>query len=312
MPGSRFTQALMGIKVAKEVTPGAYVLPTTALYLERGTDMSKVEFGKITVDPMSSTSGTKRDIVAPGTGKISYTITQKMAADKAAYSVLLETCNFAGTALVSPAGVSYEMKTAKTDTLSIDWIDPRATVSGKGGKGGLSIKCEINKPVEMTFAYSFKYQGETLLVNTAPDNAVPTVDIPAFLYMLEDCTGYTINGVGGHIESFEIDWGASMVHADTSCPSGAYCEEYAPTLKLTQSLTEENEISWDELQTQGEKNIILGLFEIDGTKRGEIRIPKAVANDTDKNSDQGRFKATRSFACLPTNGDDNIQIVIFD
>ncbi|MDM5272079.1 hypothetical protein PGH07_07795 [Sulfurovum sp. zt1-1] len=261
---------------------------------------------------MSATSGGKHDISVPSKGTIEYSITQKMSDAKASYITLLEACNFAGTAVTTPAGVSYEMKTSATDTLSIEWIDPRTTIQGRGGKGAFSLKAQINQPVEITFDYKFVYEGEVQLAAVDPDNTVPTAAVPGFLYVLEDCASYTINGASGHFESFEINWGASVVSPDTTCPAPNYVQEYAPTLTIVQSLTEDNEASFEELKTQSSKNIIIGLFDSTATKRGEIRIPNAVPNDLDKGGEEGRLKATKSFACLPTSGDDNIQIVIFD
>jgi hypothetical protein len=313
MAGKKFTQDLLGVKVIKEVTPGTFLAPTQDLCLERGAGSPKVEFEKFTCDPMSATSGGKHDIVSPGTGMIDYTVTQKMSDAKADYAVLLETCNFVGTAVTVPVpGVSYEMKTSVADTLSIEWIDPRATLKARGGKGAFSLKAEINQPVEIVFNYKFSYEGEVLLAAAAPDNAVPTAAVPNLLYVIEDCAGYSINGASGHFESFEIDWGTTVVKANTTCPSPSYVQEYAPTLKIVQSLTEENEASWEELKLNTTKNVVIGLFDSTGTKKGEIHIPQAVPNDMDKSGTDGRLTVTKSFACLPTVGDDNIQIVIFD
>ena len=313
MAGNKFTQDLLGVKVIKETTPGTFLTPTQNLCLERGANSPKVEFEKFTCDPMSATSGGKHDIVSPGAGMIDYTVTQKMSDAKADYGVLLETCNFESKVISTPvAGVSYEMKTSNNDTLSVEWIDPRATLKGRGGKGGFSLKAEINQPVEIVFNYKFSYEGEVLLDPVDPDNAVPTAAIPNLLYVIEDCSGYSINGESGHFESFEIDWGTTVIAAKTTCPSASYVSEYAPTLKIVQSLTEENEASWEELKLNTPKNVVIGLFDSTGTKKGEIQIPNAVPNDIDKTGTDGRLNMTKTFACLPTVGDDNIQIVIYD
>jgi len=312
MAGTRFTQDLLGIKFIKEVTPGVFLSPTTALYLERGANLPKVEFQKITIDPLASTSGQKHDIVSPGKGMIDYSITQKMSDAKADYLPLLEACNFEGTAVTTPAGVSYEMKSSKPDTLSMEWMDPRTTIRGRGGKGAFSLKAEVNQPVEFSFNYKFTYESEIRLAAVDVDNVLTAAAIPGFLYLIEDCAGYSINGINGHFESFEFDWGTSVVNADTTCPSSSYVEEYAPTLTIVQSLTEENEASFEELKLNTTKNIIISLYNASEVKRGEIRIPKALPHDLDKNVESGRLKVTKSFSCLPTNGDDNIQIVIFD
>ena len=311
MSGTRFTQDLLGVKIIKETTPGTFLAPTQSLCLERGTNPPKVEFKKFTCDPMSATSGGKHDIVSPGNAMIDYSITQKMSDNVADYATLLETCNFLGTAVATPAGTSYEMKTSSNDTLSIEWIDPRATLRGRGGKGAFSLKAEINQPVEIVFNYKFNYEGEVMLAPADADNVLATPAIPNLLYVIEDCASYTINGVNGHFSSFEIDWGTSIVQADTTCPSAAYVQEYAPTLKIVQSLTEENEAPWEELKLNTGKNVVIGLFDVAGVKKGEIRIPNAVPTDNDKAGTEGRFTVTKSFACLPTDGDDNIQLVMF-
>ena len=312
MAGTRFTKDLLGVKYIKEVTPGTFLSPTTSLYLERGANPPKVEFKKETIDPMSSTSGAKHDRVSPGSGMIDYIITQKMSDVKADFVPLLEACNFTGVAVVSPAGISYEMKSSNIDTLSMEWIDPRTTIQGRGGKGAFSLKAEINKAVEIVFGYKFSYEGEVKLAAVDADNTIAAAVIPNFLYVIEDCAGYSINGINGHFESFDIDWGGSVVKADTACPSASYVEEYAPTITIVQSLTEENESSFEELKANTTKNIIISLYDAAEVKKGEIRIPKALPNDLDKNSEEGRLKVTKTFSCLPTNGDDNIQIVIFD
>ena len=312
MAGNTFQQDLLGIKVIKETTPGTYLAPTQALYLERGANYPKVAFKKQTIDPMAATSGWKHDAVSPGTGTIEYEITQKMSANRLDFEVLLNTCNFLGTATTTPAGMSYEMKTSLADTMSIDFVGTRATLKGSGGKGAFKFKGEVNNPVEISFAYKFAYAGEVLLAPTDADNVVPEATVPNMLYIIEDCAGYSINGAGGHFESFEIDWGANIVKADTTCPSSSYVQEYAPTLKIVQSLTEENEASWEELKLNTTKNIVIGLFDATGTKKGEIRIPNAMPNDNDPSGKDGRLTVTKSFACLPTTGDDNIQVVLFD
>jgi hypothetical protein len=312
MAGNKFTQDLLGIKVIKETTPGQYLAPTTPLCLERGTGYPKVTFGKETCDPMAATSGWEHEIVSPGTGKIEYEITQKMSSDRNDFAVLLETCNFVGTPVTGPDGMSYEMKTASPDTLSIDWVGPRATLKGRGGKGAFTFKGEVNKPVQIGFKYTFSYEGEDLIDAADPDNVVPTAPVPELLYIIEDCAGYSINGNGGHFESFEIDWGTNIVKADTTCPSPSYVQKYAPTLKIVQTLTEENEASWEELKTMSAKNIVIGLFNSAGEKKGEVRIPNAKPNDLDHSGKDGRLTVTKSFACMPVNGDDNIQIVLFD
>lgn len=312
MAGNKFTQHLLGVKIIKEATPGTFLAPTQSLCLERGANSPKVEFQKFTCDPMAATSGGKHDIVSPGSGTIEYSITQKMSDDKADYETLLSACNFVGTAVAAPDGISYQMHTSLPDTLSIEWIDPRATLRGRGGKGAFSIKAEINQPVEFTFGYKFSYEGEVLLASTAADNTVATASVPNLLYIIEDCASCSINGASGHFESFEIDWNTSVVKKDTTCPSSAFVEEYAPTIKIKQVLTEEELASWEELKSNTTKNIVIGLFDASHTKKGEIRIPKASPNDMDKDGEEGVYVMTRTFACLPTVGDDNIQVVIFD
>lgn len=312
MAGNKFQQDLLGIKVIKETTPGQYLAPTQALYLERGANYPKVALKHTTIDPMAVTSGWKHDEVSPGSGVIEYEISQKMSAARADFETLLNACSFAGTAVTSPDGMSYEMKTSLDDSISIDFVGTRQTLKGRGGKGAFKLKGEVNSPVDISFAYKFTYEGEVLLSATDPDNAVPSAPVPNLLYIIEDCTGYSINGANGHFESFEIDWGTNIVNAETTCPSSSYVQEYAPTLKIVQSLTEDNEASWEELKLNTTKNVVIGLFDRTGTKKGEIRIPNAMPNDNDPSGKDGRLTVTKSFACLPTNGDDNIQIVLFD
>jgi len=313
MAGKHFTKDLLGVQIIKESHSGIWAPPSQPLCLERGANKPKVEFEKFTCDPMSLTSGGKHDIVSPGSGMIDYTITQQMSDDKADYATLFETCNFKSKVVSTPTpGVAFEMKTSSEDTLSIQWVDPRSELRGRGGKGGFSLKAEINQPVEMNFNYKFTYESETLLPGGDPDHIVPAAVVPNLLYVIEKCDGYSINGEGGYFESFEIDWGTTIVSAKTTCPSASYVSEYAPTLKLVQSLTEKNEASWEELHLNTPKNVVISLFDSTGTKKGEIQIPNAVPNDLDKAGTDGRLTATRSFACLPTVGDDNIQIVIFD
>jgi len=312
--GTRYIPDVLGVKIIKETTPGTYLSPTTAIYLERGAKPPKVTFQKIENDPMAPTSGTKYEETSPFGATIEYEFTQKMPSDKTKFSTLLEACNFVGTAVTGPDGTSYQLETFATSTISADWISPRQTTKGSGGKGAFTFKGETGKPIEVGYKFNFNYKEETVLAAAADDNTIPFEDVPGLLFIADgNCSSYTINGVSGHFTSFEIDWGAEIqTTEDDVCPMPNYVSSYAPTLKISQKLTEEWEASWDQLTAGATSNIVIGLFDKSGTKKGEIRIPKAMPNDNEPDAKNGRYVTTRTFACRPTNGDDNVQIVMFD
>lgn len=312
MAGSKFTQDVLGVKVKVETVPGTFEAPDTVLYLERGAAFPTPDFDKVTIDPMAATSGGKYDIVIAENGRINYDVVQKMSADKADFEPVLLASNFVGTAVTAPDGTSYKMKTVSANSLSFEWIDPRATLQGKGAKGAFSLKAEVGQPVELTFKMLINYHDEIVLASADPENTLETADVSDFLYMQKNCTGYTINGVGAHFETFEVDWGANMVQPNTTCDAANYLSEYAPTVKITQSLTEEGEASFNELKSSASKNIVIPFYDIAGTKKAEIRIPNAVLSDVGKSGADGRLKADRTFSCRPVLGDDNVEFVIFD
>ncbi len=312
MAGSKFTQDVLGVKVKVETTPGTFEAPDTVLYLERGAAFPTPDFDKETMDPSAATSGQKYDIALPDTGRVNYDVVQKMSAAKADFEPLLLASNFVGTAVTSPAGVSYKLNTTSNASLSMEWIDPRTTIQGKGAKAAFSLKAEIGRPIELTFKMLINYHGEVILAPAAGDNTLPSSSVSEFLFMRKDCTGYTINGVGAHFETFEVDWGTGMVQPNTSCDAANYLAEYAPTVKITQSLTEEGEASFDELKSSTSKNIVISFFNLAGDKKAEVRIPNAVLSDVGKNGADGRLKADRTFSCRPVLGDDNVELVIFD
>lgn len=312
MAGNRFTQDVQAVKVAVETVAGTFEAPDTVLYLERGASFPSPEFEKVELDPLSATSGGKYSIIVPDNAKINYDVTQKMSQDKAHYLPLLEAANFVGVATTTPAGMAYSLKTVSDKTLSFEWIDPRSTLQGKGAKGAFSLKMEVGKPVDLTFKMLINYHAETVLANTDPDNTVPNATVDGFLYMRKDCGGYTINGVSAHFETVEIDWGVTNVQPNTSCDVANYLSEYAPTIKITQSLTEEGEASFNELKAQTPKVIVLSLYDLAGVKKAEIHIPNAVPSEMTKSGSDGRLKADKTFACRPVVGDDNVEMIIFD
>jgi hypothetical protein len=125
--------------------------------------------------------------------------------------------------------------------------------------------------------------------------------------MKNDCSAYLINGNGANLESFEFKLAATTVKPKSTCPS-AYIQDVQPQLTLTISDSLENSMAFEDIRSGNEFNLVLPLYDINGNKKAEIVVPKAVPIEDNGAVDSGRVTITRTFELRKVNGDDNFEI----
>ena len=286
--------------VKKEDSSGTYVDADFVLPVNRGAGVLEVKFDKEEVDPMSSSLGSKYNIVNTIFAQVPLEVKFNLPSDKNLVDTLFRGCGVVGSDVDD--GVEYKYDSSNMDTLSFKQIALRELTKAKGARGDLTITAEAGKAVEVSFNFESFLEEQT---KSGSDNSVPESPIFEPVFMSNECNAYLVNGNSASFSKIEFKLNADTVAPKESCSGGCYTKDIKPELSVEMSDSLDNANSFDDLKNGTEFNFVLPFFDLQGNKKWEIISPKCVVIEHKKPESEGRITVNRTLECRKVNGDDN-------
>jgi len=306
MGAGKYIADRSAVLIGLETTPGVYEEPSTALPIEKGSDMWVPEFDKTDFDPESGHHGSKETTVITEFATMPVKATMKLPNDHTLISAALVACGMESTAITG--GVSYSYTTSNKKTASFMQVSEREITRAYGERGDFTITCEVGNPAEISFEFDGMFKEQVRLAAADPDNTIP--DTPAFdqVFMTKNCTAYLVNGNQAHFTKVELKLGASIGTAKDTCPGESWTKDIKPEMTVSIMDSIDNQQSFADLQNGTEFNFVIPLFDKNGVKKWEIIAPKCVVIEHKKPKNEGRIALERTFELRKVNGDDNFEI----
>ena len=300
---SRYIFDRAALLMKKESESGSYIEADIALPLERGAGVLDIEVDKKEYDPMSATLGAKENTVVTTFAKVPIEVKSRLGSVKTPFDVMLSAC---GMSESTEDNVStFKFDSSNFDTFSFKQIAQREITKAKGARGDFSISATAGEAVEISFNFNALLVGQD---RSSSDNTIPASPMIEPVFLSNNCNDYLLNGNAADVEKIEFKLNADITTAKSSCSNGAYTQDIKPELTITLNDTIASSDSFDDLKSGKVFNVVLPFFDINGTKKWEIIIPKGVVIEHKKPAEDGRIKIERTLECRPTNGDDNFFI----
>jgi len=304
--GNKYTKDTNTVAVIVESVSGTYELPVAVLPLQRGNAIWNPTYDTDENDPLSKFQGSKTTTVITDFSAIEVSAEMKMPSDHTQIAVPLAGCGIAPT--VEVGYVSYLYDSTKDTTLSMQQVGYRKKTSAYGARADLTITAEVGQAAMIMFDFKSTLNEVVQLGSVEADNVIP--DSPALesVFMTKDCLAYTVNGNPAHFKKVELALGADVFTPKDTCSGASYTNDIKPQLKVTMSVTEDNEDAFNDLASGTEFNFVIPLFDNAGVKKWEIIVPSCVAIEQGTPEENGRLNVERTLECRKVLGDDNFEL----
>lgn len=297
------------IGVKKEAVSGEFETPNSVLPVKQGKGLWVPKWDTDKFTPASAHHGSNETVVITDFATQEVAIDMRFPADDTIIADLLVGCGVVSTDVTD--GRSYAYSTGARDTLSLQQIAERVTTNASGARGDITLTCEVGKAVALKVDLKGTFREQIRLAGSDADNTLSEAPVTDSVYMTKNCTAYLVNGNQAHFTKVEFKLGADIGVPKDTCAGVSWTKDIKPTLAVHIKDSIDNEQSFNDLANGHEFNFVIPLFDINGTKKWELRVPKCVVVQHSTPAEDGLIAIQREYECRKVNGDDNFELIAY-